>query len=454
MSDQQTAKPMIGRKQLQTLIVGAVVLYLSLWFLAILYFHTIVSKPAENVSNESSGGREQSIERSLAKNGGSDNNNIMNGNSRHAFEKEPWYGWQPEIPASMECSWRECFKDKHTCTTCRDSPQDLAGNDVNPGADWIPDVTMLRRMYLDGHDANGNPWPPALDDELCDSIGQFGGTADGNKKVLDLVPIVGAPFDKESKGGKVLCMIYTMEENHATNIRAIRETWAPGCDGFLAFSTKTDPRLPAISIPHKGEESYNNMWQKIRSMWEFVGKHYQSDFDWFYIGGEDLMVIPQNLKNYLGTYDATKPFFLGRRFKGGGSGTYFNSGGAGYALSRASLQCLMEHFETPACSPDRHTSMEDVMIAQCLQNACNISFSDTRDEQKRERFHPFAPQLQYSWEHPKPGAHDWYEDYNKEWGLLLGKDCCAPDSISFHYIKKPAMVRHLFHYIHNCNRNT
>lgn len=274
---------MIGRKQLKSLIVGAVSLYLLIWLLAILHFHTIVSKTDENASNGSPVVRDQSIKRSPKKNGGREN---IDGDIHVIVEKEPWYGWQPEIPASMECSWRECFKPKHTCTTCRDSPQDLAGNVFDPGADWIPDVTMLRRMYLDGRDADGNPWPPALDDELCDPIGDFGGNSDGNKVLLDAVPIVGPPMIKESKGGKVLCMIYTIEKNHATNIRAMRETWAPGCDGFLAFSTKTDPRIPAISIPHKGEESYNNMWQKIRSMWNFVGKHYQSDFDWFYIGGE------------------------------------------------------------------------------------------------------------------------------------------------------------------------
>jgi glycoprotein-N-acetylgalactosamine 3-beta-galactosyltransferase len=243
-----------------------------------------------------------------------------------------------------------------------------------------------------------------------------------------------------------------MESNHATNIRAIRETWAPGCDGFLAFSTKSDPRIPAISLPHEGTEEYNNMWQKVRSIWSFVGEHYKSDFDWFYIGGEDLFVIPQNLKNYLGTFDPSETHFLGRRFKGGGDGTYFNSGGSGYALSRASLQCLMENFDHQACSPDRHTAMEDVMIAQCLKKACNISISDTRDEQMRERFHPFAPASHYVWKHPVPPRKDWYEEYNKEWGLLLGKDCCAPDSIAFHYIKKPAMVRHLFHYLHWCKR--
>lgn len=441
---------MARRNRLQTVVGGAIILYLVVWLVAVAYVHTIVA----NTDSFQVSSHQQDAD---AKN---DNKPLIATDIQQRnlpkIENQ-WYGWQPETPTSMECSWRECFKEAHTCRTCRDSPSDFSVGDnepLDPGEDWIPDVTMLRRMFLDGHDQNGNPWPPPLDDELCEPIGTAGGRSDGNKELLDAVPIVGQPFARESsENDKVLCLVYTMESKHATSIRAMRETWAPGCDGFLAFSTKSDPRIPAINLLHKGKEEYDNMWQKVRSIWSFVGEHYKSDFDWFYIGGEDLFVVPQNLKNYLGTFDPTEPHFLGRRFKGGGDGTYFNSGGAGYAISRASLQCLMDKFDEKACSPDRHTPMEDVMIGKCLKNACNISFSDTRDDQKRERFHPFAPAGHYLWKHPVPPNRDWYEDYNKEWGLLLGKDCCAPDSISFHYMRKPAMVRHLFHYLHGCKRD-
>jgi glycoprotein-N-acetylgalactosamine 3-beta-galactosyltransferase len=361
----------------------------------------------------------------------------------------PWYGWQPEISSDKDCSWRQCFRENHKCTTCRDSINDFANPPPAP-KDWVPDVTMLRRMFLDGHDDSGKEWPPPLDDELCEPIGYSGGKLDDNKKLLDVVPIVGQPFSKKSEG-KLLCLVYTMESKHATNIRAIRETWASGCDGFLAFSTKSDPRIPAISLPHNGKEEYNNMWQKVRSIWNFVGNHYIDQFEWFYIGGEDLFVIPQNLKNYLATFPSNEPYFLGRRFKAYGDDEYFNSGGAGYTLSRPSLQCYLDNFENEAhCSPDRHTPTEDVQIAKCLRKACGINIYDTRDDQKRERFHPFAPGGQLNWQPPAKGGSDWYETYNREWGLLLGKECCAPDSVSFHYIKKPAMVRHLFHYSHAC----
>lgn len=216
-------------------------------------------------------------------------------------------------------------------------------------------------------------------------------------------------------------MVYTMEENHATNIRAMRETWAPHCDGFLAFSTANDPRLPAISLPHDGPEEYNNMWQKVRSIWKFVGTHYLEDFDFFFQGGEDLFVIPQNLKRYLAGMlerdekTSEDDYFVGRRFKGYGQDNYFNSGGAGYALSRGTLRkYITQGWDNAKCSPTRHTAMEDVMIAQCLRGLFGIGLTDTRDDLLRERFHPFAPATHYYWKPPSEGNKDWYFDYNEE----------------------------------------
>ena len=316
-----------------------------------------------------------------------------------------WYGYQPSAPAAMECSWRECFKQDHKCRTCRDLPSDLGLPPPVPDG-WVPDVTVLRRMYLAGVDADGNAWPPALDQELCEDIGPSGGRQDINKPLLEVVPIAAEPMDKKSgdaaglSNGKVpslafasslpriLCMVYTMESAHANTVRAMRETWAGGCDGFLAFSTASDPRIPAMNIEHDGPEEYNNMWQKSRSIWHFAGTHYLEQFDFFFIGGDDMFVIPQNLREYLGTVgDPDDGHFVGRRFK---SNIYFNSGGSGYALSRGALRKFIDHFDDQSCAPRTHSPMEDVMIAGCL-SSLGIGLTDTRDASGRERFHPFSP---------------------------------------------------------------
>jgi hypothetical protein len=97
--------------------------------------------------------------------------------------ENPYYGWQPPIPKEMACSWRDCLKKGHVCPTCRDSELDLlAGLPENVlSTNWIPDVTMLHRMMLEGKDAQGRPWPPPLDDELCEPMGVSGGRHDDNK---------------------------------------------------------------------------------------------------------------------------------------------------------------------------------------------------------------------------------------------------------------------------------
>lgn len=92
----------------------------------------------------------------------------------------PHYGWQPDISEEMSCSWRDCFKNSHNCPTCRDSVEDF-GTAPEAPADWVPDVTMLHNMMLNGKDSEGRPWPPSLPDELCEDIGVQGGKMDGNK---------------------------------------------------------------------------------------------------------------------------------------------------------------------------------------------------------------------------------------------------------------------------------
>jgi glycoprotein-N-acetylgalactosamine 3-beta-galactosyltransferase len=283
------------------------------------------------------------------------------------------------------------------------------------------------------------------------SIVKSSALGDQNKELLDQVPITGV--DPLEPGPTIFCGVYTMERNHPTNVRAMRETWAPHCDGFVANSTRSDPRIPALGIEHEGREEYDNMWQKSRSIWQFIGKHYLLDFDYFILGGEDLLVIPGNLRRYLKSLSVSSDddLFAGRRFKGRGKDNYFNSGGAGYVLSRGTLRKFYDKgLDNPACHAHEHTPMEDVMIADCLRKAFNIGLTDTRDSIGRERFHPFAPGTHLTWRPPLPGKTDWYADYNEEWGVKLGPQCCAPDSVSFHYIKKPSMVRHLFSLLYFC----
>ena len=167
-----------------------------------------------------------------------------------------------------------------------------------------------------------------------------------------------------------------------------------------------------------------------------------------------MLLLPQNLKDFLSTFNSSESYYLGRRFTNARR-IRFNTGGPGYVLSRSTLQCLVDNLESSRCMPNHRTSEEDVRVAQCLQNACSIGVHDTRDVEGRERFHHFTPSTQYLYR-PKPMPRkrweDWFADFNVEWGIKVGQECCAPDSVSFHYIKNSAQMRHLFHYLHSCKR--
>jgi len=98
---------------------------------------------------------------------------------------------------------------------------------------------------------------------------------------------------------KILCMVYTYEGAHKTNLQSIVDTWASQCDGFLAASNVTDVALGAVDIKFYGPEAYGNMYNKIEAMWKYAYKHYLNEYDYFHICGDDAYVIPDNLRAYL-----------------------------------------------------------------------------------------------------------------------------------------------------------
>jgi glycoprotein-N-acetylgalactosamine 3-beta-galactosyltransferase len=71
----------------------------------------------------------------------------------------------------------------------------------------------------------------------------------------------------------------------------------------LVFSTENDASIPAIELPHLGEEKYQHMWQKIRSIWKYVAANYLDNFEWFLLGGDDMYFIMENLRDYLASPD-------------------------------------------------------------------------------------------------------------------------------------------------------
>ena len=141
----------------------------------------------------------------------------------------------------------------------------------------------------------------------------------------------------------------------------LRETWGPQCDGLFAASNVTDPSIGAVNLLHMGNETYGNMWQKIRSMLAYIYDHYLIDY--FYICGDDTYVIPDNLRYSVSMLPSNpdKILYMGRKM-----GDFprprraYCGGGAGYTLSRGAVRTLVGTlYPTKECHPNWTTPQED-----------------------------------------------------------------------------------------------
>lgn len=217
---------------------------------------------------------------------------------------------------------------------------------------------------------------------------------------------------------RVLCLVYSTDTHLDTQVATQRGTWLRKCTAFLvvANSSRADD-ANVVDLPFAGEESYANLWQKLRALWKYVYAHYRGDFDWFLVGGDDLFVVAENLFAFLASPAVEAAVrrgsgvYAGRamRFNASASScaaadasadvcaadvasdpaalreaqeALYHSGGAGYLLDAAALRVLGRallvqfHYERDAagerlvqetgCKAHLRTSIEDALVGQCL----------------------------------------------------------------------------------------
>lgn len=265
------------------------------------------------------------------------------------------------------------------------------------------------------------------------------------------------PLREPNNPPRVLCIVYTIDSRHK-NVEMIVNTWGGRCTGFLAFSNVSDLAIPTTSIPHLGEESYDNLWAKIVSIWRYVFENYRDEFEWFYLAGDDTYLLTENLYDYLNEFSFEKVqregLFLGRRYYLDDFYHTYNTGGAGYVMNRVALTSLyrgLTHPDDP-CHTTMVTSAEDVQVSACLRLFGHILPHETRDERydHRERFHHLS--LTTAWTYsPKNISWDWWSLHTLE--FRNGSGCCSPRSISFHYIKTFGHMIEIDTYIRRCKQS-
>ena len=325
------------------------------------------------------------------------------------------------------------------------------------GNGYIFPVTALRYRMLQQmkeehfNQQNFLPLSPSQFDEVCQILGGHGHEHEGGFDILvntiSLSNSAAARPSFTTKKPRLLCAVYTHEGNHE-KLKALGESWGWRCDGFFAASTITDVTIGAVNLTHEGPEEYNNMWQKSRSIWAYIYDSYYNDFDFFWLGGDDVHVIVENMIDYLWNLtesigqhrSETEPLYLGHLIQRAGNLTYVG-GGPGYLFNRVTLKKMVTDV-LPSCYADRRTSSEDRFMSICAATV-GIFGNDTADEQGKQRFHVMDSGYVADFDGKDGYFGRVYGFWGQKHGFKAGSDIVSRQSVAFHFLHyPPKMKRH------------
>jgi glycoprotein-N-acetylgalactosamine 3-beta-galactosyltransferase len=213
---------------------------------------------------------------------------------------------------------------------------------------------------------------------------------EGECSSLPLLERIEVSKEKEENLPKVLCLIYSVARRKK-QMQAQNDTWAPRCTKTLFLTDIPVPGLPTQVLKHDGEESYENMWQKLRAMYRYaysIVMYHPEEYEWFYFGGDDVYLIVENLRAFLKTQEAKVPQIFGQPATV--NKHTFLLGGPGYVMTLPALELLVRNLNKDCCSPKVVSAQEDVLVSKCM-SCLDVALSPTHDEENGLRFHPLNP---------------------------------------------------------------
>eukprot|EP00581_Thalassiosira_minuscula_P018505 CAMPEP_0183730742 /NCGR_PEP_ID=MMETSP0737-20130205/33591_1 /TAXON_ID=385413 /ORGANISM="Thalassiosira miniscula, Strain CCMP1093" /LENGTH=371 /DNA_ID=CAMNT_0025963319 /DNA_START=289 /DNA_END=1404 /DNA_ORIENTATION=- len=238
----------------------------------------------------------------------------------------------------------------------------------------------------------------------------------------------------------------------------IAKTWGPSSRAvFVVHAENEYPEGSQIDEASKSKSYPQNLLvpghitvdqgvPRLEHVIRTVHKDANPDFAFFV--NDHTFVLPENLCRYLKENDSSKDLYAGHALKGKGESA-FNSGAAGYVLSRSTMEKLIKEWEDPKskCSPANASKWiqgnPGLLTAKCFEEVLNIPVVDTRDPRDlSHKFHAYGIIRTVTGK-----VDDWYMNKHETLDNTLGLDtkyhhqlqsgakCCSKDTISFHYVE-------------------
>ena len=130
---------------------------------------------------------------------------------------------------------------------------------------------------------------------------------------------------------RLLCWVLTSSETLDTRAIHVKNTWGKRCDILLFASDKENKTFG--TMPITTEPGYKQLPRKVNKALDYIYQNYLDKADWFVKCDDDTYLVVENLKYFLSSENSSAPVWYGHRFV-----TLYNSGGAGYVLSREALR--------------------------------------------------------------------------------------------------------------------
>ncbi|XP_070209453.1 glycoprotein-N-acetylgalactosamine 3-beta-galactosyltransferase 1-B-like isoform X1 [Littorina saxatilis] len=236
---------------------------------------------------------------------------------------------------------------------------------------------------------------------------------------------------------RVLVWIMTGPKNLQSKASVVRETWGRRANQLLFFSSVTNETFPTIGL--NTTEGRQHLTAKTVQAFRYIYHHHLDDAEWFMKADDDTYVIMENLRHFLSQKNTSEPVYFGYRFKPFVKQGY-NSGGAGYVLSREALRRFGKQGTDPKlCEQDGGD--EDVHFGQCMQNL-GVRITNSTDSDGHTLFHPFHPETHFFGTYPRRINFYAFRKARK------GFEGISKHAISFHYVS-PTLMRLLELYLYH-----